>query len=89
MRVSPIFKLSGIPDYGIPSPDPRSIYPLSSTEFVEPPLENVLGYATARRIYIQEQPTVYLLYTYVCRDTFESLQRGLKVLTLRKEQLVV
>ena len=31
---------------GLPSPDPRSLCPLSSTEFVEPPTENITGYAT-------------------------------------------
>ena len=29
-------------------PDPRSLCPLSSTEFVEPPSKKIPGYATAR-----------------------------------------
>ena len=34
---------------GLPPPDPRSPCPLSSTEFVEPPLPNkISGYATER-----------------------------------------
>ena len=32
----------------LPTPDPRSLYPLSSTEFVEPPPNKIPGYATAR-----------------------------------------
>jgi hypothetical protein len=31
---------------GLPPPDPRSLYPLSSTEFVEPPPKKIPGYAT-------------------------------------------
>ena len=30
---------SRTPDWGLPPPDPRSLCPLSSTEFVEPPPE--------------------------------------------------
>jgi hypothetical protein len=37
IRVSIICKLSGTPEKGLPPPDPRSLCPLSSTEFVEPP----------------------------------------------------
>ena len=34
--------------WGLPPPDPRSLCPLSSTEFVEPPTpDKILGYATA------------------------------------------
>ena len=33
---------------GLPPPDPRSLYPLSSTEFVEPPPNKIPGYATAQ-----------------------------------------
>jgi len=32
---------------GLPPPDPRSLCPLSSTEFVEPPPNKIPGYATA------------------------------------------
>ena len=32
---------------GLPLPDPRSLCPLSSTEFVEPPRKKIPGYATA------------------------------------------
>jgi hypothetical protein len=32
---------------GLPSPDPRSLCPLSSAEFVEPPPKKNPGYATA------------------------------------------
>jgi hypothetical protein len=32
---------------GLPPPDPRSLCPLSSTEFVEPPPKKIPGYATA------------------------------------------
>ena len=31
---------------GLPPPDPRSLSPLSSTEFVEPPPNKIRGYAT-------------------------------------------
>ena len=31
---------------GLPPPDPRSLCPLSSTEFVEAPPEKIPGYAT-------------------------------------------
>jgi hypothetical protein len=31
---------------GLPPPDPRSLCPLSSTEFVEPPLKKIPGYTT-------------------------------------------
>jgi len=31
---------------GLPPPDPHSLCPLSSTEFVEPPLKKIPGYAT-------------------------------------------
>ena len=31
---------------GLPHPDPRSLCPLSSTEFDEPPPEKIPGYAT-------------------------------------------
>ena len=31
---------------GLPPPDPRSLCPLSSTEFVEPPRKKIPGYAT-------------------------------------------
>ena len=31
---------------GLPPPDPRSLCPLSSTEFVEPPPNKIPGYAT-------------------------------------------
>ena len=35
---------------GLPPPDPRSLWPLSSTEFVEPPPRNKIpGYATAHK----------------------------------------
>ena len=35
---------------GLPPPDPRSLCPLSSTEFVEPPLRRKIpGYATGRQ----------------------------------------
>ena len=34
---------SRTPDYGLPPPDPRSVCPLSSTEFVEPPRTKFLG----------------------------------------------
>jgi hypothetical protein len=37
IRVSPIFKYRGIPDWGATAPRPRSLCPLSSTEFVELP----------------------------------------------------
>jgi hypothetical protein len=37
-RVPLICKLSGTPDKGLPSPDPCSLCPLSSAEFVETPL---------------------------------------------------
>jgi hypothetical protein len=47
IRVSPICKLSGPLVWGLPPPDPRSICPLSSTDFVEPPLpEKIPEYAT-------------------------------------------
>jgi hypothetical protein len=32
--------------WGLPSPDPHSLCPLSSTEFVEHPLNKIPGYAT-------------------------------------------
>ena len=32
---------------GLPPPDPHSLSPLSSTEFVEPPPKKIPGYATA------------------------------------------
>ena len=32
---------------GLPLPDPRSLCPLSSTEFVNPTLKKIPGYATA------------------------------------------
>ena len=32
---------------GLPPPDPRSVCPLPSTEFVEPPTNKIPGYATA------------------------------------------
>ena len=31
---------------GLPTPDPRPLCPLSSTEFVEPPTKKIPGYAT-------------------------------------------
>ena len=31
---------------GLPPPDPRSLCPLSSSEFVEPPPNKIPGYAT-------------------------------------------
>jgi len=31
---------------GLPPPDPHSLCPLSTTEFVEPPLNKIPGYAT-------------------------------------------
>jgi hypothetical protein len=37
IRVSPICKLGGTPDYRVTAPDPCSLCPLSSTEFVVPP----------------------------------------------------
>jgi hypothetical protein len=37
IRTSPICKLSGTPDKVLPPPNPRFFFPLSSTEFVEPP----------------------------------------------------
>ena len=39
---------SGTHDRGLPPPDPRSVWPLSSTEFVEhpPPSNKIPGYAT-------------------------------------------
>jgi hypothetical protein len=48
IRISLIWKLSGTLSRGLPPPDPRSLCPLSSTDFVEhpPPLKNP-GYATA------------------------------------------
>jgi hypothetical protein len=48
IRVSPICKLSEPLTRGLPPPDPRSLCPLSSTEFVElpsPPYK-IPGYAT-------------------------------------------
>jgi hypothetical protein len=41
--VSFICKLSETPDEGLPPPDTRSLCPLSSTEFVEPPRKKVLA----------------------------------------------
>jgi hypothetical protein len=46
IRVSPRCKLGGTPDWGVTAPDPCSLCPLSSTEFVELP-EKKIGYATA------------------------------------------
>jgi hypothetical protein len=43
IRVSPICKLGGTPDYRVTAPDPCSLCPLSSTEFVEPPRKKFLG----------------------------------------------
>ena len=38
------------PTKGLPPPDPRSLCPLSSTEFVEPPpRKKIPGYATVLR----------------------------------------
>jgi hypothetical protein len=37
IRGSLICKLSGTPDKGLPAPDPRSLWPLFSIEFVAPP----------------------------------------------------
>ena len=34
----------------LPPPDPRSLCPLSSTEFVEPPSNKIPGYATAQNL---------------------------------------
>jgi hypothetical protein len=49
MQVSLICKLSGTLTMGIPPPDTRSLCPLSSTEFVEPPPNKIPGYATDPR----------------------------------------
>ena len=43
---------------GLPPPDPHSLCPLSSTEFVEPPLKKkILGYATATKSSIWISPS--------------------------------
>jgi hypothetical protein len=43
IRVSPICKLGGTPDWGVTAPDPCSVCPLSLIEFVEPPRKKFLG----------------------------------------------
>jgi hypothetical protein len=48
IRVSLICKSSETPDYGLPSPDPRSLGPLSSTEFLDP-AQNFLAYPLLAR----------------------------------------
>jgi hypothetical protein len=43
IRVSLVCRLSGTPEWWLPPPDPRSLCPLSSTEFVDPPPEKLQG----------------------------------------------
>jgi hypothetical protein len=43
---------------GPPPPDPHSLSPLSSTEFVEPPLNKIPGYAAG-----MHNPTEPVLFT--------------------------
>ena len=48
---------------GLPPPDPRSLCPLSSTEFVEPPQKKIPGYANATRITIKMESRKYLSFS--------------------------
>jgi len=41
---------------GLPPPDPRSLCPLSSTEFVEPPPNKIPGYATGQAVTLHNIP---------------------------------
>ena len=46
MKLNFLYQITGAsrtPDWGLPPPDPRSLCPLSSTEFVEPPQTKFLG----------------------------------------------
>ena len=50
------------PQIGLPPPDPRSLCPLFSAEFVEPPPKKIPGYATASGGVFQEKVRIYMYY---------------------------
>jgi len=55
---------------GLPPPDPRSLFPLSSTEFFEPPPRNKIpGYATDH-----SDIAGFRLHVLLCKFHFENVR---------------
>jgi hypothetical protein len=62
---------------GLPPPDPHSLSPLSSTEFVKPPLKKIPRYAAAALLYLLMQ----LIFKPI--NTLNKIQSGTNIKLLQ------
>jgi hypothetical protein len=69
---------------GLPPPDLRSLCPLSSTEFVEPPLEKNSWRNTPPKIKFLGKPLIQLKYKATDLKHITHLQKGNHNLQQRK-----